>query len=200
MRKLCLCISIMVIGFISLSFAKVYIKEKERTIANFALKNVDNKLVNLSDLKKAKGFIIVFTCNKCPMAKMYSERLNSMNSKYKSKGVYLMAINSMDTLAYKEESFKLMQKRAAKEKFNFPYLQDKLQLVARQFNATHTPQAFVVWKDKTGKMVIQYQGSIDDNAAEPAKAHNYLAKAVDELLKNKEVTERRSKEVIISSI
>jgi peroxiredoxin len=161
----------------------------EATIKNFSLKNVNNKTVSLSNFKNAKGFMIVFTCNKCPMAKFYSERLNKLNNKYKSKGVYLLAINSMDTLAYAEESFELMQKKAKKDKLCFPYLQDKLQVVAKQFNATHTPQAFVIWKNKTGKYTIKYQGAIDNNAGDANNAKPFLANAVEELLNNKQVSE-----------
>ena len=161
----------------------------ETTIKNFSLKNVNNKTISLSSYKNAKGFMIVFTCNKCPMAKFYSERLNKLNNKYKSKGVYLLAINSMDTLAYAEESFALMQKKAKKDNLNFPYLQDKLQVVAKQFKATHTPQAFVIWKNKTGKYTIKYKGAIDDNAGDATNAKPLLANAVQELLNNKPVSE-----------
>jgi peroxiredoxin len=167
----------------------------DRTINNFSLKCTDNKVISLEKYKNAKGFIIVFTCNKCPMAKLYSERLNILYSKYKSKGIYLMAINSMDTLAYKEENFKLMQKKVKKEKLLFPYLQDKEQAVAKQFGATYTPQSFVIWKNKLGKWIIRYEGSIDDSALEPKKANNYLETAVVELLQNKTVTNPYTKSV-----
>jgi len=167
----------------------------DRTINNFSLKSTDNKVISLEKYKNAKGFIIFFTCNKCPMAKLYSERLNILYSKYKSKGIYLMAINSMDTLAYKEENFKLMQKKVKKEKLLFPYLQDKEQAVAKQFGATYTPQSFVIWKNKLGKWIIRYEGSIDDSALEPKKANNYLETAVVELLQNKTVTNPYTKSV-----
>ena len=128
------------------------------------------------------------------MAKLYSERLNKINEKYKTQKVYLLAINSMDTLAYAEESFKLMQKKATKDKFNFPYLQDKKQVVAKQFNATHTPQAFIIWKNKgSNKFLIKYQGAIDDNATEPENAGNhYLTSAIDDLLQNKPVAKPKT--------
>ena len=132
--------------------------------------------------------MIVFTCNKCPMAKFYSERLNKFNAQYKTKGVYLLAINAMDTLAYAEESFSLMQQKAKKDKLTFPYLQDNLQVVAKQFNATHTPQAFVIWKNKMGTYDIKYQGAIDDNAGDAANAEPFLAEAVSQLLANKPLT------------
>lgn len=164
----------------------------ETSIKNFSLKNVNNKTVSLSSFKNAKGFMIVFTCNKCPMAKFYSERLNQLNDTYKSKGVYLLAINSMDTLAYAEESFNLMQKKAKKDNLNFPYLQDKLQVIAKQFKATHTPQAFVIWKDKKGQFTIKYKGAIDDNAGDATNAKSFLANAVEELLNNKPVSENNT--------
>jgi len=94
----------------------------------------------------------------------------------------------MDTLAYKEESFALMQKKARTEKLNFPYLQDKMQLVAKQFQATHTPQAFVIWKNAIGSFEVKYQGSIDDNAGDASNAKPLLAMAVNELIQNKPIT------------
>ena len=175
---------VLLFAFTSFSFLT---NSNEKLIKNFTLKSVDNKKVSLNDYKDAKGFVVVFICNKCPMAKLYSERLNKINEKYKTQKVYLLAINSMDTLAYAEESFKLMQKKATKDKFNFPYLQDKKQVVAKQFNATHTPQAFIIWKNKeSNKFLIKYQGAIDDNAAEPEKATNhYLTSGIEDLLQKK---------------
>ncbi len=166
----------------------------EKCISNFKLKNAtNNKWVATSDYKNAKGFIVVFLSNKCPMAKFYSQRLNQINEKYKKKGVYVLAINAMDTLVYAEESFFKMQKKAKNDTFNFPYLQDKKQTVAKQFKAENTPQCFVVWKNSSGKLFIKYQGAIDDNAGEPEKAqHHFLTDAVDQLLNGKQVAVTRS--------
>lgn len=175
-----------VMAFVCLSF--IDLKPKEKPIKNFKLKSVSNKMVSLDDYRDAKGFVIVFICNKCPMAKLYSDRLNKLNYMYKKQHVYLLVINSMDTLAYAEESFKLMQRKAIQERFNFPYLQDKKQNVAKQFGATHTPQAFVVWKNNDDNFVIKYQGAIDDNASEPKKANPLLINSLDELLRNKTVS------------
>ncbi len=95
-------------------------------------------------------------------------------------------------MAYGDESFKQMQKKVFKEQLHFRYLQDKKQHVAKQFNATHTPQAFVIWKIK-GKYILNYEGAIDDNAGEPKKAeHHYLTDAVDQLLKGKKVIVTKS--------
>ena len=175
-------------------FSSYTIYEKEKTISDFKLKSATtNRWVSLSDYKNAKGFVIVFSCNKCPMAKFYSQRLNQMDAKYKKLGVPVLAINSMDTLAYAEESFKLMQKKAKKDQFQFPYLQDKKQNIAKEFKATHTPQAFVIWKNNVGKFVVKYQGAIDDNAGEPEKIkQHFLTDAIDDLLQEKEVATPKS--------
>lgn len=176
---------VIIVALINFSF---YEKQNEKLIKNFTLKNIDNRKVALNQYKNAKGFVIVFTCNKCPMAKLYTNRLNKINDKYKKQGVYLLAINSMDTLAYAEESFNLMQKKAKKDKLTVPYLQDKKQSVAKEFGATHTPQSFIIWKMSSNKYSIKYQGAIDDNAAEPEKATNLLTNSLDELLAGKKVS------------
>ena len=175
-------------------FSSYTVYEKEKSISDFKLKSATtNRWVSLSDYKNAKGFVVVFSCNKCPMAKFYSQRLNQMDAKYKKLGVPVLAINSMDTLAYAEESFKLMQKKAKKDQFQFPYLQDKKQNIAKEFKATHTPQAFVIWKNRAGKFVIKYQGAIDDNAGEPEKIkHHFLTDAIDDLLQEKEIATPKS--------
>ena len=175
-------------------FSSYTVYEKEKRISNIKLKSATtNSWVSFSNYKNAKGFVVIFSCNKCPMAKFYSQRLNQMDGKYKKLGVPVLVINSMDTLAYAEESFKLMQKKAKKEQFSFPYLQDKKQKIAKEFNATHTPQAFVIWKNKLGNFTIRYQGAIDDNAGEPDKiTHHFLTDAINELLQGKNVTIQKS--------
>jgi peroxiredoxin len=162
--------------------------ERDKTISNFKLKSATtNKWVSLSDYKDAKGFIIIFTSNKCPMAKFYSQRLNQMYGKYTKIRVPLIAINSMDTLVYAEESFRRMQLKVKKEQLNFPYLQDKKQNIGKEFKALNTPQAFVIWKVK-GKYIIKYEGAIDDNAGDIEKIKNhYLTDAVDQLIQGNEV-------------
>lgn len=166
---------------------------KDKYVSDFKLKNANtNQWVSLSDYKNAKGFIIIFTCNKCPMAKFYSQRLNQMYDKYKKVGIPLIAINSMDTLAYAEESFRKMQHKVKNDHLNFPYLQDKKQVVGKNFKASVTPQAFVIWK-QNNKLVIKYEGSIDDNAGDYENVKNhFLANAVDQLLKGNEVAIKNS--------
>ena len=175
--------------FMLIAFALFSFKSSiQKMVLDFSLKNVNDKIVSTSSYKNAKGFIIVFTCNHCPFAKLYSKRLNDLNAKYSKLNVPLLAINSMDSLVYEEETFELMKQKAKKENFNFPYLQDGMQTVGKLFGAEHTPTAYVIWKEKN-HWTIKYVGSIDDNGEHPEKATPFISNAVDELLENKNVTE-----------
>jgi peroxiredoxin len=167
----------------------------DKVVSDFQLFNVDGKFVSLKDYPDAKGFIIVFTCNHCPFAKLYPERLNALNLKYNPSGVPLIAISSTDTTAYEEDGYTKMIEKAKNEKFNFPYLYDGLQTTAKEFKAQKTPHAFVIWKEN-GQWIIKYNGAIDDNGAEPAKVQKqYVIKAVDNLLNGKEVEIAETKSI-----
>jgi peroxiredoxin len=161
-----------------------------RTVTNFSLRDTkNNNKVSLADYPEAKGFIIVFTCNHCPFAKLYPKRLKALQTRYAALGVPLIAISSTSPLLYEEDSYQHMKEVAERGNYNFPYLYDAKQMVAKQFRAKKTPHAFVIWK--TGNQwIIRYSGAIDDNGAEPEKVeHPYVADAVDALLAGKAVPE-----------
>ncbi len=168
---------------------------EDAVISDFNLENVDGKFVSLKDYPNAKGFIIVFTCNHCPFAKLYPPRFNALNKKYQPLGVHLIAISSTDTISYEEDTFVLMKEKAKKEHFNFPYLFDGDQTVAKQFKAQKTPHAYVIWKINN-KWVVKYNGAIDDNGMEPQKVKKtFVATAVDELLKEQAVSLKETKSI-----
>ena len=105
--------------------------------------------------------------------------------KYKEIGITVIAINSNDDVSYPEDSFENMKLRAGKQNFNFLYLRDNDQSIAKSFDATHTPEIFLF--DNNSELV--YHGKIDDNWQEPDKAINhYLMNAVDEMLEGKEIS------------
>lgn len=164
-----------------------YINISNKAIKDFSLKNVDGKTISTKDYPNAKGFIVVFTCNHCPFAKLYSTRLNNLSSTYSALDVPLIAINSMDTLIYPDECFEKMQTKAKHDRFNFAYLQDETQKIGKMFGAEHTPTAFVIWK-VNNEWLIKYRGCIDDNGEQAAKANPFIAKAVNELLEGKIVS------------
>ena len=127
---------------------------------DFSLKGIDGKMHSLSEIKNAKGYIVIFTCNHCPYAKMYEDRIVALHNTYSKKGYPVIAINPNDPEVVPEDSFEEMKIRAKEKNFTFNYLMDEKQSVFPQFGATKTPHAFLLDK----KMVVRYIGAIDDNA------------------------------------
>ena len=154
---------------------------------DFKLKNVDNKTVSLSDYKDAKGFIVIFTCNHCPYAKAYENRIIGLNHKYASKGYPVIAINPNDPKMEPQDSFEGMKQRAKEKGFTFPYLFDEGQAIYPKYGAVRTPHVFVLQK-VSGKNMVRYIGAIDDNYSDANDvSHKYVEDAVDALLSNKPV-------------
>ena len=162
------------------------------TIEDFSIKNVDGKMVSLSDYKKAKGFIIIFTCNMCPYSVANEDRINALDAKYKSKGYPVIAINPNDPKASKGDGFEDMIVRAKEKSFSFPYLFDEGQKVYPKFGASKTPHVFIVTKKE---MKVKYIGAIDNSSKNPdAVTEKYVENAVDALLAGKKIekTETRA--------
>ncbi len=176
--------------FMLLLFALVLVaagRKKDRIVDDFQLMNVDGRMVSLSDYPNAKGFVVIFTCNHCPFAKLYPPRFNDFHAKYASQGVPLIAISSTDTVMYEEDTFTRMRAKASAEHFSFPYVWDANQTVAKNFNAQKTPHAYVIWKVK-GKWVVKYNGAFDDNGAHPELVQEpYVVNAVEALMAGRAV-------------
>ena len=96
---------------------------------DFKLKNIDGKFVSLSNYPDAKGYVVIFTCNGCPYAQAYQDRITEIDKKYKSKGYPVIAINPNDPELAPDDSFDKMVSVAKKEGFTFPYLIDEKQEV-----------------------------------------------------------------------
>ncbi len=127
---------------------------------DFKLKNINGKIVSLADYTDAKGYIVTFTCNHCPYAVMYEDRLNALQAKYAPMGYPIVAINPNDPEVKPADSFENMQIRAKEKGFEFAYLIDEGQKVYPQYGATKTPHVFLLNKDR----MVKYIGAIDDNA------------------------------------
>lgn len=156
-------------------------------VADFTLQNVDGKPVSLSNFPSAKGFVIVFTSNRCPVAKAYDNRLITLNNDYANRGYPLILINPNDPTAYAAESFERMQELAESKRFRFPYLQDNDAEIATVFGASRTPEAFVLNKE-AGKIMLRYAGKIDDNAHDAkGVTQSYVREAIERLLKNQPI-------------
>jgi peroxiredoxin len=153
--------------------------------ADFRLKNVDGSLVSMSDYPDAKGFVVVFTCNHCPYAVAYEDRLIELNNTYKAKGFPVIAINPNDPALEPRDSYENMQKRAKEKGFTFPYLVDEGQEVFPEYGATRTPHIFLL--KRTGEdLVVSYIGAIDDNHQDPdAVEERFLANAINAVMEGR---------------
>jgi len=153
------------------------------TAPNFSLKNVDGAMVSLDDYPDAKGFIVTFTCNHCPYAIMYEDRLIALHEKYAPKGYPVIAINPNDPEVQPDDSFEKMIQRAEEKEFPFAYLFDEGQEIFPQYGATRTPHVFLLDKER----VVRYIGAIDDSANDPAAvSRRYVEEAIRAIDKGKE--------------
>ncbi len=145
---------------------------------DFHLKAVDGKSYSLRDFADRRALVMVFSCNHCPYVQAYEDRMVRMQRDYSVKGVTLVAINSNDDHDYPEDSFENMIRRAKDKGFNFPYLRDETQDIARKYGAICTPHVFAFDVHRT----LQYKGRIDDNRnAADVKTHD-LTNALDAML------------------
>lgn len=159
---------------------------------DFRLKSVDGKMYSMADYKDAKGFIVVFTCNHCPFAVKYEDRINDLSKKYKSKGYILLAINPNDPALEPTDSYDLMKVRAKEKGFAFPYLFDDGQKIYPQYGATKTPHVFLLDKNQ----IVKYIGAIDDNVDSAADVkEKYLENAIAALESGKTPTPETTKAI-----
>ena len=188
------------------SFAGKPIKDEPVTLAigatapNFKLPATDGKIYSLANFAKSKILLIIFTCNHCPTAQAYEDRIIQLTNDYKNKGVQVIAISPndpsavrLDELGYSDmgDSFADMKIRSKQKKYNFPYLYDgKTQGVAKAYGPVTTPHVFIFDKERK----LRFQGRIDD-VENPTKKPNTMdtRAALDELIANKEVTNKTTK-------
>ncbi len=166
---------------------------------DFSLPGVDGKMYSLKDFEKSKILLIVFTCNHCPTAQAYEERIKSLTSDYQSKGVAVVAISPndpisvrLDEMGYTDlgDSFEEMRIRAKDRAFNFPYLYDgRDSEISKMYGPQATPHVFIFDKDR----MLRYTGRIDDGEKPgSAKVHD-TRNALDALLADKPVPVEKTK-------
>ena len=153
-------------------------------LPDFNLKGVDGKQYSPNTFQSCKILIVMFTCNHCPYVQAYEQRLINLQKNYKDKGVSFVAINANDEINYPEDSFENMVKRAKEKGYNFPYLRDKTQEIAKAFGASFTPEIFLFNKNR----ILQYHGRVDDNWKEPDKVTKQdLKEAIEAILTDKPI-------------
>lgn len=192
MTRICLLLSFMLIFHYGNAKEPLQPAMIEKVIPDFILYSYDGSIYRTVDLRDDRGLIVVFTCNHCPFAQLYSERFNQLNVKYTRAGIPFIAINPMDSVMYENETLAGMKLKAETDQFNFPYLRDADQKVAALFHATHTPEVYILWKEND-KWVVRYHGAIDDNGEHPENANSFVEKAIDQLLKGEKVEQPETK-------
>src|SRR6267154_368215 len=181
------------------SFAALAADDAHVTLAigspapDFALPGVDGKTHRLRDYSTSPLLAIVFTCNRCPTAQLYEDRIKRLAADYRSKGVKLVAIQPNDPNALRvdemvmsdmSDSLEEMKIRAAYRHFNFPYLYDgATQSVAEAYGPKATPHIFIFDKDRR----LRYEGRIDDNQREGIVKITDARNALDALIAGKPV-------------
>lgn len=167
---------------------------------DFKLPGVDGKTYSLASFSKANILVVIFTCNHCPTAQAYEDRIMQLVKDYTPKGVSFVAISPndpdavrLDELGFTDmgDTFEEMKLRAKQRHYNFPYLYDgKTQATSRAYGAVATPHVFIFDKQR----LLRYQGRIDD-VEKPSKTPNTFdtRNALNEMLANKEVTVKTTK-------
>jgi len=152
----------------------------------FNLLGTDGKKHSLGEYSDKEAIVLFFTCNHCPYVKAYEDRIIALQNEFEAKGVQFIGINSNDSDKYPDDSYDEMIKRAKDKGFNYPYLRDEDQLVAKDYDAACTPEMFLLNKSRE----LSYQGKIDDNWKEPsAVIREYLREAIEAVLAGKPVAE-----------
>jgi len=167
--------AILTISFLSAMAPFVDAYKVGEQAADFSLKNVDGSMVSLKDYKGVNGYIVVFTCNTCPYAVMYEDRIIELHNKYAPMGYPVVAINPNDPSVKSGDDFASMQARAKEKNFPFKYLFDEGQKVYPAFGAVRTPHVFLLDANR----YVRYIGAIDDNAQNPSEVSvKYLENAI----------------------
>jgi peroxiredoxin len=139
----------------------------------------------------APATVVVFTCNHCPYALAWHDRIADVARDYADRGVRVLAINSNDAERYPRDSLAAMQERVAAETWPMPYLHDESQEVARAFGAQVTPDVFVLDASST----VRYRGAPDGDYDDPSLRAEWLRGAIDAVLAGQEPQPRETKPV-----
>ena len=156
-----------------------------QSIEDFSLPNVvSGEKFSLSSYKADKAIVVLFFSGKCAYVDHYYERITSINTEFRAKGVKMVLINSNSSAYVAEESIEEMKKFAGTHNLDIPYLADKDKKVKNMLNATRTPEVFILKPTKNNFRVV-YKGAIDDNPQSASDvSHAYLKDALLNLLKN----------------
>ena len=126
---------------------------------DFSLVNVDGKTVSLADFKPSPALLVIFMCNHCPFVKHLADPLARFTAEYMNKGVAVVGISSNDVSNYPADSPEQMVAEAEARGYQFPYLYDESQEVAKAYHAACTPDFYLF--DNERRLV--YRGQFDSS-------------------------------------
>ena len=147
------------------------------------LPGADGKQYSLSSFDDKQIVIILFMANRCPTARVYTDRLKAIQNDYGPRNIQLVGINSDNQYFFSDEALSKMIGIAEERNFNFPYLKDEDQSVAKKYGALVTLHAFVLDNQRN----LRYRGRVDDSRDPSKVTTNDLRNALDDLLEGKEV-------------
>ncbi len=148
----------------------------------FDLPGVDGRNHSLDDYADAQAFVLIQSCNHCPYVQAWEGRMIDLKREYGNRGVHIVAVNSNDASTHPEDSFDEMKARAEREGFNFDYLHDESQEIARMLGSERTPEVFLFDRDRR----LVYHGAIDDSREASAVSQRYLRDALEAVLEGRE--------------
>ncbi|HSP13192.1 MAG TPA: thioredoxin family protein [Thermoanaerobaculia bacterium] len=176
-------------AFIALAISAITLVAAAEEIAvgakapGFSLVNAVNEQRVAFSPGDGKLSVVVFTCNQCPYAKAFEDRIVSLGREYAKRGVVFYAIDPNDDDASPIEKLSEMKERAVAKSYPFPYLKDGDSSVARAYGARVTPHVYVI----DGKGIVRYRGYVDDSAKPDERKHAGLQDALDALLAGRDV-------------
>ena len=153
------------------------------TARDFALPDTAGTVHRLSELAAEGPVVVVFTCNHCPYALAWHDRLVDVAAEYEPRGVHMLFVNSNDAERYPADSLEAMQRRVSEEGWTVPYLHDETQEVARGYGARTTPDVFVI----DGEMRVRYRGAPDQDYDDPSANGLWVREALDDLISGVEL-------------
>lgn len=153
-----------------------------------SLRGTDGNTHSLADLKMAKAVLVVFTCNHCPVAQAYEDRLIKLATSVRKQGVETVAISVSQ---YEADNFEAMKKRATDKKYPFAYLHDPTQKTGEEYGALWTPQVFLLDSQRR----VAYMGGIDDSMYPEKVKERFLRDAIDAVLHDEPIDITETKPV-----
>lgn len=160
-------------------------------VPSFTLPDTKGQVQSLDGTRGAPATVVIFTCNHCPYALAWHDRLSAVADDYANQGVRSFAINSNDAERYPADSFEKMQQRTENEAWPMPYLHDENQAVAASWGAKTTPDIFVLDSEHR----LRYRGAPDSDYDDPKQNAAWLREALDSLLAGNEITRAETEPV-----